>query len=107
MRGGKREGAGRKPKADEDRIRTLSINSLVSTFGSEEKAFEHIARLAKDSFPHLKLLFEYAYSKPVIRQATTLQMTEQPLFSEYSDKEIKDKIVEIADGYREGVDPCD
>lgn len=55
MRGGKREGAGRKPKADEDRIRTLSINSLVSTFGSEEKAFEHIAGLAKDSFPHLKL----------------------------------------------------
>ncbi len=64
MRGGKREGAGRKPKADEDRIRTLSINSLVSTFGSEEKAFEHIAELSKESFPHLKLLMEYAYGKP-------------------------------------------
>lgn len=62
--GGKREGAGRKPKADEDRIRGLSISALSKTFGSEQKAFIHIADQAKQSFPHLKLLMEYAYGKP-------------------------------------------
>lgn len=62
--GGKREGAGRKPKADEERIRTLSVGALVKTFGSEEKAFNSIAKQAKESFPHLKLLLEYAYGKP-------------------------------------------
>ncbi len=58
------KGAGRKPKADEDRIRTLSIEALERIYGSEEKAFEYIADLSRDSFPHLKLLFEYAYGKP-------------------------------------------
>ena len=64
QKGGKREGAGRKSKAIEDRIRKLSISALKSIYGSEEKAFEHIAKLARESFPHLKLLFEYAYGKP-------------------------------------------
>ncbi|SKB35117.1 hypothetical protein [Maribacter arcticus] len=73
--------AGRKPKADEDRIRTLSINSLESIFGSEEKAFEHIATKAKDSFPHLKLLLEYAYGKP--KESVELETPiEQPLFTD-------------------------
>lgn len=63
-KGGARIGAGRKPKADEDRIRTLSINSLAKVFGSEEEAFNHIANEAKVSFPHLKLLIEYGYGKP-------------------------------------------
>ena len=51
-RGGKREGAGRKPKADEDRIRGLCLKSMTKVFGGEEEAFEHIAKQAKDSFPH-------------------------------------------------------
>lgn len=64
MHGGKRKGAGRKKKADEDRIKTLSINALSDVFGSEEEAFNHIATQAKESFPHLKLLMEYGYGKP-------------------------------------------
>ena len=60
--------AGRKPKEDENRIRTLSINALESIYGSEEKAFEHIAELSKESYAHLKLLLEYAYGKPRITQ---------------------------------------
>ena len=79
--GGKREGSGRKPKADEDRIRDLSINALESIYGSEEKAFEHIAELARDSFPHLKLLFEYAYGKPKDSRQINAH-NEQPLFPE-------------------------
>lgn len=62
--GGKRKGAGRKSKADEDRIRTLSINALASVYGSEVKAFTYIAKQSKESFPHLKLIMEYAYGKP-------------------------------------------
>ncbi len=56
--------AGRKPKEEENRIRGLSITALSTIYGSEEKAFEHIGKMSKDSFPHLKLLFEYAYGKP-------------------------------------------
>ena len=67
-RGGAREGAGRKSKSDEDRIRTLSINALESVFKSEEEALKHLAKEAqkggKEAFPYLKLLFEYAYGKP-------------------------------------------
>ena len=79
--GGKREGSGRKPKADEERIRDLSINALESIYGSQEKAFEHIAELAKESFPHLKLLFEYAYGKPKESRQINAHI-EQPLFPE-------------------------
>jgi len=72
--------AGRKPKEDEDRIRTLSINALETIFGSEEKAFEHIAELSKESFPHLKLLMEYAYGKPKDnKQISAYGLVEQPI----------------------------
>ena len=70
--------AGRKPKEDEDRIRTLSITALESIYGSEEKAFEFIAESSKESFPHLKLLLEYAYGKPRITQEI-IEQREQPL----------------------------
>lgn len=62
--GGARKGAGRKKKDEEDRIRDLSINALSDVFGSEEEAFKHIAKKAKESFPHLKLIIEYGYGKP-------------------------------------------
>ena len=71
--------AGRKPK--EDRIRTLSISALESIYGSEQKAFEHLAILAKNSFPHLKLLMEYAYGKPKVTKEIHNHV-EQPLFPE-------------------------
>jgi hypothetical protein len=73
------KGVGRKPKADEDRIRTLSIGALERIYGSEAKAFEYIADLSRDSFPHLKLLFEYAYGKPKDTKDISIQ-AEQPLF---------------------------
>jgi|TARA_R110000803_G_C11844123_1_gene304977 hypothetical protein len=66
--GGKRKGAGRKPKSDEDRIRGLSISALSSVYGSEDGAMNHLAEQSqvggKDGFPYLKLLLEYAYGKP-------------------------------------------
>lgn len=62
--GGYRKGAGRKTKAEEDKVKTISIKALTSVFGSEEKAMMFIAKEAKTSFQHLKMIIEYAYGKP-------------------------------------------
>jgi len=52
-------------KAKKERISLYAINSMRSIFGSEKEAFESLAEKAKDgSFPHFKLLLEYAYGKP-------------------------------------------
>ena len=70
---GENRGAGRKSKDEENRIRGLSIGALTEVFGSEEEAMKSLAEQAKESFPHFKLLLEYAYGKPVqtIDQNTT------------------------------------
>jgi hypothetical protein len=61
--GGKREGSGRKPKADELRlIETIKESVSDNDFGQIWKA---IADKAKKGSPaHIKLLFEYFYGKP-------------------------------------------
>ena len=51
-------------KAKKDRINIYALNAMKQIFGSEEAAWESLAEQAKDSFPHLKLLFEYKYGKP-------------------------------------------
>ena len=51
-------------KAKKDRVHIYALNAMREVFGSEEKAWESLAQKAKDSFPHLKLLFEYKYGKP-------------------------------------------
>ena len=83
--GGVRAGAGRKSKADEDRIKTLSVNALTSVFGSEEGAFKHLASRAmddgKEAFPYLKLLLEYAYGKP----KETIDMTNKIISIDFTD----------------------
>ena len=48
-------------KAKKDRVNIYALNAMKEVFGSEEKAWESLAEKAKDSFPHLKLLFEYKY----------------------------------------------
>lgn len=65
--GGARPNAGRKRKADEEKIRRLGENAIISVYGSIEKYYEHIAKESKDSFPHLKLLQEYVFGKPTER----------------------------------------
>lgn len=78
-RGGKRKGAGRKPKAEEDKIRGLCLAAMEEVYGSEEGAWLYIARKSQDSFPHLRLMMEYMYGKPKERQEISLTQ-EQPLF---------------------------
>jgi hypothetical protein len=51
-------------KAKRDRVNIYALNAMKRVFGSEEAAWESLAEKAKDSFPHLKLLFEYKYGKP-------------------------------------------
>lgn len=51
-------------KAQKDRVHIYALNAMKEVFGSEEKAWASLAEKAKDSFPHLKLLFEYKYGKP-------------------------------------------
>ncbi len=84
-KGGKTIGAGRKSKADEDRIKSLSINALTTVFGSEEGAFTHLASRAmddgKEAFPYLKLLLEYAYGKP----KETIDMTNKIITIDFTD----------------------
>lgn len=65
--------AGRPKKADEERIRGLALSGLKKVYGSEEAAWAKIAELSKESFPHLKMLFEYLYGKPKETQDINLE----------------------------------
>jgi|DEB0MinimDraft_10_1074344.scaffolds.fasta_scaffold337626_1 hypothetical protein len=59
-RGGAREGSGRKPKADEQRL----IEALDSTL-DKEKVLHSLADLVqKGNFSAIKLWLEYRYGKP-------------------------------------------
>jgi len=62
--GGKREGAGRKSKQDEEKVKRMCESAIIKTYGSLEEYYENLAKESKNSFPHLKLLFEYYIGKP-------------------------------------------
>jgi len=51
--------------AKRNRVGIYALNAMSKVFGSEEEAWESLAEQAKESFPHLKLLFEYKYGKPL------------------------------------------
>lgn len=50
--------------AKKKRIGVYALNAMNQVFGSEEEAWQELAKQAKDSFAHLKLLFEYKYGRP-------------------------------------------
>ena len=65
--GGKRKGAGRKPKIEE-----LKLVERLDTIINEEDAIEKLRDLIKDdNFNALKLYFEYRYGKPKEDVTTT------------------------------------
>ena len=41
---------------------------MKKVFGSEEKAWLELAKMSKESFPHMRLLWEYKYGKPKERK---------------------------------------
>ena len=51
--------------AKRNRVGIYALNAMSKVFGSEEEAWQSLAEQAKNSFPHLKLLFEYKYGKPL------------------------------------------
>ena len=57
-------GQGRKPKATEKKLSSFALQSMKKVFGSEEKAWLELAKMSKESFPHMRLLWEYKYGKP-------------------------------------------
>lgn len=67
-RGGRREGAGRKPKLEEEKVKSFALSAMANVYGSEEQAWVRLAKLSQQSYHHMRLLFEYAYGKPVDRK---------------------------------------
>jgi hypothetical protein len=61
-RKGENRGQGRKPKADEEKVRNLSISAIKKVFGSEEKGFEALLKSGEATL--IKFVYEHAYGKP-------------------------------------------
>lgn len=58
-------GQGRPPKIKEKETNALTLKALTKAFGSEEKAWIHVAQqAAKGNFNYTKMLWEYRYGKP-------------------------------------------
>lgn len=83
-------GAGRPTKAREEHVRKLGLDAIENTFGSIEKYYEHIAKEAKDSFPHLKLLQEYVFGKPKEIFEVVTENDEKIDYSKLSIKALKE-----------------
>ena len=62
-------GQGRPRKAKEKDMNRMTLAAMKKAFGSEEKAWIEIAKLAKDgSTQHMKWLLEYRYGRPKEQQ---------------------------------------
>lgn len=60
--GGARPGAGRPKKADEERVRDLSVKAIVAHYGSEDLGFKYLLESKEPVL--IKFVFEHAYGKP-------------------------------------------
>lgn len=60
--GGKRPGAGRKPKVDEEKVRGLAVSAIEKRFGSVENGFDHLLQTGEASL--VKFVWEHAVGKP-------------------------------------------
>ena len=88
-------------KAKKDRVHIYALNAMKEVFGSEEKAWESLAEKAKDSFPHLKLLFEYKYGKPedvgLNEGKPKVNINIKNLFAGNQDEEEDNKVIDITE----------
>lgn len=62
-KGGARQGAGRKPKAQEERVRELAKNAIIAQYGSLEAGMAHLLTTKEPSL--IKFVYEHAFGKPV------------------------------------------
>ena len=56
--------AGRPPKVTEKKLRGIAVNAIKKVYGNEDKLWLEVAKQAKESFPHMKMLLEFMYGKP-------------------------------------------
>lgn len=94
--GGKRKGAGRKTKAEELKVQKLGLDAIKKTYGSIEAYYEWLAKEGMDSFPHLKLLHEYVFGKPV---ETVVNLNADVEDEELTKDLIKEKLKDIVSKY--------
>lgn len=62
MKGGARPGAGRPPKADEERVRTMAVGAIEKLYGSVEKGMQALLETKEPGL--MKFVFEHAVGKP-------------------------------------------
>lgn len=70
----RKAGPGRPTKADEDRVRTISLSAAIKTHGSEEQAFEYLFNHTEPSL--IKFAFEHAFGKPREKQDVAMTFPE-------------------------------
>lgn len=80
-KGGAGRGQGRKPKAEEDKVKELHYAAMVKVFGNEEAFLAHGYKQAKESYPYYKLMHERYYGKPKETKELTHNFTDEPTFN--------------------------
>ncbi|MEM7105649.1 MAG: hypothetical protein AAF502_21100 [Bacteroidota bacterium] len=63
-RGGRREGAGRKPKSEEMERAEKITKGIENEYGGAQDFWDHVAKMSKDDFRYVKLIVEQLYGKP-------------------------------------------
>jgi len=76
--------AGRPSKQDEEKVKRMCESAIIKIYGSLEEYYENLAKESKDSFPHLKLLFEYYIGKP--KETKDIKMDVNKNFPEWLDE---------------------
>jgi len=81
--------------AKRKRVGIYALNAMAKVFGSEEEAWESLAEQAKQSFPHLKLLFEYKYGKPLDKPEEKQQKVNINIKNLFTGSQEEDKTIEL------------
>lgn len=85
--------------AKKERISSYAVDAMKKVFGSEQEAFEHLAKLGKDNFNQMKLLMEYAYGKPSdsIKDSKGTTKITAPVINFFNPQEVEkdDNIIDI------------
>ena len=81
--------------AKRNRVGIYALNAMSKVFGSEEEAWESLAEQAKNSFPHLKLLFEYKYGKPLDKPEEKQQKVNINIKNLFTGTQEEDNTIEL------------
>lgn len=87
--GGKRPGAGRKPKAEELKIVNAATEAITNTYGGLQEGFEALLKSKEPSL--VKWVFEHAAGKPqdkvdITSKGEKLESGKEIIFRDYGPK---------------------